>query len=73
MEKTYEERLAICKECPLAKETWDGMIRCDSSRYMSPDGTRTSYLPKSGWIKGCGCYVTIKARDLSKHCIAGKW
>lgn len=72
MEKTYEERMAICKACLLARETWDGMIRCDSSRYMSPDGTKTSYLPKSGYLKGCGCLTNIKNRDPNSHCVAGK-
>lgn len=49
MEKTYEERIAICKNCPIARfNHYDNTIRCDSGKYLSPDGTKSSYLPKAG-------------------------
>jgi len=73
MEKSYEERISICKACGLCKKTWDGSIRCDSTKYISPDGESVSYLPKKGWNRGCGCNQTIAARNPNKHCIAGKW
>lgn len=74
MEKTYEERIAICKNCPIARfNHYDNTIRCDSGKYLSPDGTKSSYLPKAGWFRGCGCVQTYAAKNPSKHCVAGKW
>lgn len=70
---TAEERLNICKSCLLARISWDNTIRCDSTKYMSPDGTKTSYLPHKGWIKGCGCLASVKVHNKDAHCIAGKW
>jgi hypothetical protein len=37
IEKMQEERLAICKECPLYKDGSRGPV-CNSSKYISPDG-----------------------------------
>ena len=36
-----EERMEICKACPLYKESTLGP-RCDSHRYISPDGKEAS-------------------------------
>lgn len=68
-----EQRLAICKNCLLARKQWDGSIRCDSHKYMSPDGLHTSLLPKKDWIQGCGCLVNIKCDNADAVCVAGKW
>lgn len=74
MDKTYEERIAICKDCLIARiSKVDGTIRCDSTKYLSPDGTKVSYLPKAGWTRGCGCNQSIAASNPNKHCTAGKW
>jgi len=72
MEKSYEERIAICKSCKLHKVTYDGFIRCDSGKYMSEDGEETSYLPKKGFKRGCGCNQTLAARNPNKHCSFNK-
>ena len=48
MSKLCEERLSYCEKCVLCKKTWDGQIRCDSSKYANEDGTQSSYLPKKG-------------------------
>jgi hypothetical protein len=37
IEKIKEERLSICKMCPLYKEGTYGAV-CNSSKYISPDG-----------------------------------
>ena len=67
-----EKRLEICKKCPLMRMTEYGM-KCDERRWISPDGTQTSYFKKDGWKKGCGCYLNSKARNLNNHCVCGKW
>lgn len=73
MSALCEQRLAICRICPLARKQFDGSIRCDSHKYLSPDGSQTSFLPKKDWIKGCGCLVNIKCNNPSAICVAGKW
>lgn len=37
IEELQEKRLAICKECPLYKETNYGSV-CNNAKYLSPDG-----------------------------------
>lgn len=73
MEPFVEERLKICNECLLARKNIFNEIRCDSTKYMSPDGSKVSYLPKAGWINGCGCLINIAATNKNKKCVAGKW
>ena len=72
MSTLCEERLSICKTCVLYRNTFDG-IRCDSTKYANEDGTKSSYLPKKGWVKGCGCNMSIGCANPSKHCVLGKW
>lgn len=38
MKNVVNERMKICIDCPLYKETKDGPI-CDPKKYMSPDGS----------------------------------
>lgn len=47
MEKFVEERLAICKSCPIMRLTEFGM-KCDDRKYISPDGTQGSFFNKAG-------------------------
>lgn len=70
---TPEERLEICKNCPLCKkESIYGPV-CDSSKYMNLETGQTSRLPHSGWIRGCGCRLAWRTKNLTAHCVAGKW
>jgi len=73
MSKLCEERLAICKNCVLCRKSFDGGIRCDSSKYANADGTKSSYLPKAGYKRGCGCLMSVACANESKHCVLGKW
>lgn len=72
MEKFVEERLAICKLCPIVRMTEFGM-KCDDRKYISPDGTQGSFFKKDGWKKGCGCRLVNKCANINNHCIVGKW
>lgn len=69
---TAEERVTICKNCPLGRSTEFG-LKCDDRKYISPDGTQASFFKKEGWIRGCGCMCVVKARNPNNHCIAKKW
>lgn len=72
MEDFAKKRIEICKQCPIVRMTEYG-LRCDSRKWISPDGTQGSFFKKDGWKKGCGCYIKSKALNPSNHCICGKW
>ena len=68
----YEERIAICEECPLYKlDKIRGPV-CDSNKFISPDGTKWSWFRKDGYVRGCGCGLR-KAKNPANKCIVGKW
>lgn len=69
---TIKERIEICKKCPILRTTEYGMV-CDERKYISPDGKEASFFQRPGWKKGCGCIITIKARNDDNHCVVGKW
>ena len=71
MSELSEKRLAICKECPLYKESILGPV-CDPNKYINKDG-KVSYLPKPGYKKGCNCLLLRKTINPNNHCIALKW
>lgn len=73
MNELCKERLSYCEKCVLCKKTWDGQIRCDSSKYANEDGTQSSYLPKKDWKRGCNCVMSIACSNPNKHCVLGKW
>lgn len=66
-----EKRLNICKQCPLWKETITGPI-CNPNKWINPEDGKTSYFPKDGYIKGCGCALKHKCADPKSKCIIGK-
>lgn len=72
-EDLAKERLAICKECPLYKETPMGAI-CNPRLYISEENkTDYSDRPKIGYRKGCSCRLNAKVRLSHSRCIVGKW
>ena len=70
-EFSINERLEICKKCPIYDSTRGG--RCNSNLWINPDTEDVSTYAKPGYIRGCNCIIGIKARNLNNHCIAGKW
>ena len=73
MEDFAEKRLEICKNCPIIKYDSTFGWKCDSRKWLSPDGKEGSYFFKEGWTKGCGCLLQHKVTVLSNRCPAGKW
>lgn len=71
IEELTTKRLNICYECPLYKKDLLGE-RCNSQKYINPKTNEWSFFPKEGYIKGCGCIVTLKAKNPKGHCIAEK-
>ena len=72
-EDLSEKRLAICKECPLYKETPMGPI-CNPRLYIN-ENNKTDYSdrPKIGYRKGCGCALNRKTKLPAAKCIVMKW
>ena len=68
-EYSTDERLEICKKCPIY--TVDG--RCSSKLWINPDTDEISTSQKPGFIKGCNCIMIVKAKNKLNHCVAGKW
>ena len=66
-----EERLKICQECPLWKETINGPI-CNPYKWINPKDGKSSYFPKDGYVKGCACLIMLKYKNPQNHCIIGK-
>lgn len=64
----YEERIKICKQCRL----FDNYI-CNSKLYLNPSTNETSKKDKPFFYRGCGCLLTIKAKNEYAICPCGKW
>ena len=68
-EFSINKRLEICKDCPIY--TTDG--RCNPKLWLNPDTNEVSTYQRSGYIRGCNCLISVKARNPINHCVAGKW
>lgn len=67
---TAQERLAICGKCPLFIR--DSEV-CNPGKWMNPTTREVSTRSKTGFIKGCGCLISRKARQPGSHCHLGLW
>lgn len=72
-EDLSQSRLAICEQCPILKNSVAFGPICDSTKYISPDGSDWDLKPHAGWIRGCGCKLRSKTRLKNAHCIINKW
>lgn len=66
-----EERMEICKNCPLYTTRMGGM--CNSKLWLDPQTGDISLYERPGYYKGCGCKLDFKTRVRSEECPAGKW
>jgi len=69
-EYSIDDRKKICFMCPIydAKNQ-----KCNSKLWLNPDTNEVSTHSKLGFIRGCGCLIAFRAKNLSNHCVAGKW
>lgn len=73
LEDFYEKRMEICKACPLGLETVSGLT-CNHYLWLNlEDKTTTSKTDKPGYVRGCNCNMTRKAKISFAKCVAGKW
>lgn len=68
--QNIKKREEICRTCPIFNSS---RAICNPKLYLNPDTNEISTTQKNGFIRGCGCHVLIKMRNLVNHCIAGKW
>lgn len=69
----FEERMDICKACPLYLDRPNGPI-CNPKLYISiTDKQSVSKTPKIGYRSGCNCLLFKKLRVPSAKCVVGKW
>lgn len=65
-----EKRTNICKKCPICDlDKWV----CSAKLYLNVETNDVSTSPKSGYIKGCGCLLSMKIKNPNKHCPVKKW
>ena len=65
---SIEERLEICSKCPIYNNG-----RCNSNLWLNPNTNEVSTYAKIGFVRGCNCLISIKAKNMINHCVAGKW
>jgi hypothetical protein len=68
----FEERMKICKVCPLYDTGPFGPI-CNPNLYLNPTTNKFNYIGGSGFTKGCGCRLNAKTRDKDAHCPSQLW
>lgn len=72
-QELYDERMAICKDCGLYKDTPMGPI-CNPKLYISVEDKNTiSEIPRIGFKRGCSCRLSSKCRVKFAKCIVEKW
>jgi len=67
-EYSINERIAICNKCPIYSKE-----RCNSNLWINPDTNEISTTGRPGYVRGCNCIISIKAKNRNNHCVAGKW
>lgn len=67
-----DSRLAICKQCPLLKETAIGLI-CNSALFLNVETGEVREDEHEGFHRGCGCRLNAKSRLPDAKCPLDKW
>ncbi len=68
MDKLVEERLKLCRKCPLYN---NGV--CNQRLFYNPQTGDVSSTPKGGYTSGCGCIIKYKVKSRVERCPVGKW
>lgn len=70
-EDLSKERLKICYECPLYSDKLGGL--CNNKLWLNKKTGDVSLYQKDGYIRGCGCVLDRKVKNINSKCPAGKW
>ena len=71
-DELYQQRISICRKCPLIKQDRIFGEICNPYVYMNSAG-EISKTPKSGFRHGCGCVLRSKTRVKESSCPLSKW
>lgn len=63
-------RFDICKHCGIYDP--DRKL-CNGDLFINPETNDVSVTPKTGYFKGCSCYIPRKVLNDKAKCPAGKW
>ncbi|MEE0966191.1 MAG: hypothetical protein U0L85_03970 [Bacilli bacterium] len=63
-------RYQICLRCGIYDST---RKICNGNLFINPETNDVSTRQKSGYIKGCDCYIPMKVLKDNAKCPAGKW
>lgn len=66
-----DERLRICKQCPLYSSKFGGS--CNNRLWLNPETGDISTEALDGYKRGCGCRLEAKTRLEHAACPLGKW
>ena len=66
-----EERLKICRKCPIYSFRFGGL--CNRDLWFNPATNEVDAEPKKGYVNGCGCRLLAKTSLLDATCPANKW
>lgn len=69
-EQTIEQRIELCKKCPIYNPQRG---TCNSKLYLNPETDEVSTRPLIGYVRGCGCLISVKTKNPNSSCVAGKW
>ena len=64
-ELSIDERREICNNCPIYSPA---RAICNPNLWLNPETNEVSTKAKAGYIRGCGCHVLIKMRNLTLRC-----
>ena len=64
--------MAVCEKCPLLIIKWYGRV-CNDKLWINQNTGETSLENKQDYIRGCGCRLDAKTRDLNSKCPMNKW
>lgn len=67
-----EERIKICKKCPLFTKRL-GLYICNPNLYINIETGDVSSTKKDGYKHGCGCIIKSKTSVLDEKCPLSKW
>lgn len=70
-EELCNERLEICKRCPLYIVKSYGAV-CNNKLWINKKDEVSRY-PREGYVRGCNCRLTAKARLENECCVIHKW
>lgn len=66
----YNGRIAICNDCYIFDPT---NMTCSQNKWINLQTGETSTKKIKGFVNGCGCLLTSKAKRQSSSCPLGKW